>query len=668
MHQIDRIDSLPSDSELHGYLVDRVLGSGAFGITYLAKHRHLKSLHVIKEYLPECAMRNHGRTTVSPKSTSDHDLFSWGLRCFFDEAKLLHQLSHPHVVKVTDLFEANYTAYFVMPYLEGVSLHAWMKDHSNPTQGELEAIFIPLIEGLKYIHDKGLLHRDVKPENIFLTSKGDPMLIDFGSARIAIGERSKALTQVLTPHFAPIEQYRTKGSFTPALDLYGLAACMYQAITGKLPEEAPNRLDTDNQAKLFGSPYQQRYAPHFLKAIDKSLGVHSKDRHQNGFDLQKDLLGHGELEVSRTTSRPKSERQSSTGEGRFEFEDNSLDKPASQIQSLEYPIAKRWPRFFARMFDLWWETVLVSFTLGFLLGIYSAGFLRWIGQPGSGAMFGIAVLPMALLLDAIIARVFGNTPGKALLGLKVTSSSGQALDFRGHVRRNLGLWVYGLALGFPLVSLFTLIHQARRVGRGELTSYDAAQSVVVLAKPIGWAQKLGFGVVFAILALFMMALNSYEQQKEREAAALRHQPHYAWENPITGASAKIDPQWSYSVKLNDEGDEIFMFSDRMDRALVIMGVEHMPGFSLHQYVEAFMLGTTDYMQYSDGGRFGRRDGRSAWHVNGSATDTVANRLHVEVIQTGDVFWRIVTIQTMPYDYSDGNVYDLRNALWGTLRK
>jgi len=289
--QILRLDSLPSGSEIHGYSVDRVLGSGAFGITYLVRHRHLDTLHIIKEYLPDCGMREHNRRTVSPKSSSDKDLFDWGLKSFSKEAQLLHQLSHPHIVKVTDLFEANGTAYFVMPYLRGYTLHEWMKNNPSPSQEELETIFVPLLEGLKYIHEKGLLHRDVKPENIYITDNTNPILIDFGSARMAIGQKSKALTQILTPHFAPIEQYASKGTFTPAMDLYGFAGCMYQAITGELPEEAPNRLVEDEQPRLVGSDYEKRYAGHFLQAIDKSLSVHARDRHQDGFDLQKDLVG-----------------------------------------------------------------------------------------------------------------------------------------------------------------------------------------------------------------------------------------------------------------------------------------------------------------------------------------------------------------------------------------
>ncbi len=177
-----------------------------------------------------------------------------------------------------------------MPYLRGTTLHEWMKKHPDPFQNELEAIFVPLLEGLKYIHDRNLLHRDIKPENIYILENNHPILIDFGSARIAIGEKSKALTQVLTPHFAPWEQYRSKGTFTPALDLYSLAACMYQAITGKLPEEAPERIEEDLQPKLVGSEHEKWYSLNFLRAIDKSLSVHARDRHQDGFNLQKDLV------------------------------------------------------------------------------------------------------------------------------------------------------------------------------------------------------------------------------------------------------------------------------------------------------------------------------------------------------------------------------------------
>lgn len=263
-----------------------MLGSGAFGITYLAEHIHLGSQHVIKEYLPDSGVCREG-LAVQAKSSSDQDIFNWGLNGFFNEAKLLYGLNHPNIVKVTDLFEANGTAYFVMPYLRGITLHQWIKNHPRPSESELNSIFIPLLEGLKYIHERQLLHRDIKPENIFITENQTPVLIDFGAARQAVGQKSRPLTQILTPPFAPIEQYHSRDVFLPALDLYSLGACIYQAITHHLIEEAPALIaGEDMQPKLAGSEYEKQYSHVFLAVVDYALNVRTENRFQSAMDMQ----------------------------------------------------------------------------------------------------------------------------------------------------------------------------------------------------------------------------------------------------------------------------------------------------------------------------------------------------------------------------------------------
>ncbi len=292
---VQRADALAAGSQLQSYIILKVIGSGAFGVTYLAEHIHLGSQHVIKEYFPDSGVRLNG-VQVGAKSTSDQEIFDWGLGSFFQEAKLLYGLSHPNIVKVTDLFEANGTAYFVMPYLRGITLHQWIKDHPNPGEEALAQIFIPLLEGLKYIHERQLLHRDIKPENIFITYSQTPVLIDFGAARQAIGQKSRPLTQILTPPFAPIEQYQSRDVFLPALDLYSLGACIYQAITGRLIEEAPSRIvGEDTQPRLAGSRYRDRYSPHFLAAVDYALNVRAENRFQSAMDMQQALLGQQQL-------------------------------------------------------------------------------------------------------------------------------------------------------------------------------------------------------------------------------------------------------------------------------------------------------------------------------------------------------------------------------------
>lgn len=278
----------------HKYRVIKLLGQGAFGATYLVEHTHFQTKHVIKEYLPDSAVRNQSNT-ILPKSQSDEETFTWGLKRFFDEAKLLYRLNHPNIVKVSDLFEAHGTAYFVMPYLGSHTFHDWINQHRQPKEQDLLSIVIPLLEGLKYIHSQGLLHRDIKPENIIITNDNTPIFIDFGSARNAIGKKSKLLTRVLTPHYAPIEQYSQNTEFSVALDLYSLASSLYQAIVDDYPPVATDRVMNDTIIKLAETaPYNNRYSQHFLQAIDINLNLYAKDRHQSANDMQNLLLGFDE--------------------------------------------------------------------------------------------------------------------------------------------------------------------------------------------------------------------------------------------------------------------------------------------------------------------------------------------------------------------------------------
>lgn len=151
------------------------------------------------------------------------------------------------------------------------------------------------------------------------------------------------------------------------------------------------------------------------------------------------------------------------------------------------PRARCWPRFFARLFDLWWEAMLVCIPVSWVFVIYLPGFLAWMSLP---------CLPLALMLDAVVCRVAGNTPGKALLGLRVVESDGTPLSLGHAVARNLGLWLRGLGLGIPPLLPLTMARQCRRLGRGEPAGYDAGPGCEVLAKPVGLARKAVFGVLF----------------------------------------------------------------------------------------------------------------------------------------------------------------------------
>jgi uncharacterized RDD family membrane protein YckC len=340
--------------------------------------------------------------------------------------------------------------------------------------------------------------------------------------------------------------------------------------------------------------------------------------------------------------------------------------PKASIDPLTYPLATRWQRFFARIFDMWWEILLIAVAVGAVLGRYSAGFVEWINSPGASSLFAILCLPFALILDAAIYRIIGNTPGKALLGLKVGLLDASPLSFGQYLIRNMAIWAKGLALGLPLINLFTMAHQSGRLNKGQQASYDESTGYRVRAKPIGWVRKSSFGVAFLCLFVFMAVLNSMEQDARREARRSSTSENYSWVNPVTSFSAKIASRWKNSVQPNTDGQKTYMFAERADRALVILAVEHFPGVTLDDYVQAFRRGTKANMRFSDGGRYFEKSGKQAWQGSGEMVVDTSNRLHVQVVQMGDDFWRIVTVQTMPYEYSDQLVTQLQDGLWKTV--
>ena len=186
-------NALPMQSMLLEYRIDQVLGAGGFGITYRARDSNLDKDVAIKEYLPgELAMRDPEGNVV-PQGTSHEAGYQWGLDRFLLEARTLAKFSHPHIVRVLRYFEANRTAYMVMDYEQGDSLKTTLQLDPQPPEEKLKALLAPLLEGLSAIHATGFLHRDIKPDNIYIRADGRPVLIDFGAARQAMGGETKKI-------------------------------------------------------------------------------------------------------------------------------------------------------------------------------------------------------------------------------------------------------------------------------------------------------------------------------------------------------------------------------------------------------------------------------------------------------------------------------------------
>ena len=291
-------NALPLQSMLHEYRIEQVLGAGGFGITYRARDINLDKDVAIKEYLPgELAMRAADGKVVA-QATQHEAGYQWGLDRFLLETRTLARFSHPHIVRVLRYFEANATAYMVMDYEQGDPLKTLLQHDPQPAEAKLKALVAPLLDGLAAVHAAGFLHRDIKPDNIFVRADGRPVLIDFGAARQAIGGATKSLTSILTPGYAPLEQYSGEGKQGPWTDLYAMGGVLYRAVTDKSPPDAVTRMRGDSLGAGFGAA-RGKYSEGFLHAIEWALALDEKKRPQSVAQWKEALLGEKTVIVTR---------------------------------------------------------------------------------------------------------------------------------------------------------------------------------------------------------------------------------------------------------------------------------------------------------------------------------------------------------------------------------
>ncbi len=273
--------ALPKDYQLYDYQVGEVLGEGGFGITYLCYHQQADKHMAIKEYLPGDLAVRVGGLRVKAKSTEAQADYDWGLDRFMQEGHTLSLFDHPNLVRIYRSFKANGTAYIVMDYVEGETLSAYFKRHGKLNEAELKAVLLPILDGLEKVHQQDFLHRDIKPANIVIRhTDRQPVLIDFGAARQAIGAKSRDITKILTEGYAPIEQYSSRGKFGAWTDIYALGVVSYVALCGRNVEAAGDRMLNDElipAAELAKGMASQE----FLRAIDTALNNRPEDRPQS---------------------------------------------------------------------------------------------------------------------------------------------------------------------------------------------------------------------------------------------------------------------------------------------------------------------------------------------------------------------------------------------------
>jgi serine/threonine protein kinase len=306
-------NTLPIGTRVAEFEITGVIGEGGFGIVYRADDHQLKRTVALKEYMPSALAARQPDLSISVKSSQHVDTFLTGLRSFINEAQLLAQFDHPSLVKVFRFWEANKTAYMVMPLYEGGTLKQALKARiadglPTPSEAWLRKLLAPLLDALEVLHAADCLHRDIAPDNILLvggeqTASGDPrpVLLDFGAARRVIGESTQALTVILKPGYAPIEQYDEIPSMKqgPWTDLYALAAVVHYVIVGKAPPPSVGRLVRDQYiplAQLDEGRYRERYSDAFLAAMDTALAPQPEARPQNAAQFRA-LLAATEVAV-----------------------------------------------------------------------------------------------------------------------------------------------------------------------------------------------------------------------------------------------------------------------------------------------------------------------------------------------------------------------------------
>ena len=289
-------DALPRGARLDEFEIVRVLGAGGFGIVYLALDQQLQRQVAIKEFIPTALAGRTANGAVAVRSPEATETFAIGLESFYNEGRLLARFDHPSLVRVFRFWKANGTAYMAMQYYPGQTLKEARAAMSGPPEEAWLRSFVDrLLGALATLHAEGVYHRDIAPDNILLMPDGQPVILDFGSARRVISDRTQSLTAILKPNYSPVEQYADdagmrQGAYT---DLYALGGTVYFMITGRDPIPAVMRAVRDSfpvLARMPDAPFAT-LSSDFLAVVDWTLGVAPDDRPQTAAEVCAALRG-----------------------------------------------------------------------------------------------------------------------------------------------------------------------------------------------------------------------------------------------------------------------------------------------------------------------------------------------------------------------------------------
>ncbi|MCE9658667.1 MAG: protein kinase [Burkholderiales bacterium] len=330
-------NALPVGTLLGEFEIIDLVGEGGFGIVYLAQDHSLHRKVALKEYMPALLASRGEDCSVSVRSERQRETFDIGLRSFVNEARMLAQFDHAALVKVYRFWEAHGTAYMVMPFFSGQTLQDALKERAEPPdEAWIKALLLPLMEALAILHADQVYHRDIAPDNIMLLGDGRPVLLDFGAARRVISDMTHALTVILKPGYAPIEQYADMPGMKqgPWTDVYALAAVVYFMIRKRKPPPSVGRLMEDDYEPLAGSEVAGRYSEQLLRGIDKCLSVRAQDRPQS-MAAMREAIGFGDaptVAIAAPTDSPAGKTEPS-----FSAPEAPTEAPAPEAVDIQLP-------------------------------------------------------------------------------------------------------------------------------------------------------------------------------------------------------------------------------------------------------------------------------------------------------------------------------------------
>lgn len=280
--------ALPAGHKVLEYGIEKLLGGGGFGLTYLARDINLELPVALKEYFPGDLATRSASQQVHVRSSEGAAQFTWGLERFLEEARALASFRHPNIARVLRYFRENGTAYIVMEYESGDPLKRWLTRQEGLGQKSLLQLIYPLMDGLEAVHKMNFLHRDIKPDNIYIRADGSPVLLDFGAARRVAADRD--MTSIVSPGFAPFEQYHSHGNQGPWTDIYSLGAVMYWITTGHKPMESASRVKHDSMPRAAEAGHPA-FGEALLKAIDWAMHPDEAGRPQSVAEFRMALIG-----------------------------------------------------------------------------------------------------------------------------------------------------------------------------------------------------------------------------------------------------------------------------------------------------------------------------------------------------------------------------------------